>query len=119
MADIMYYDIATDESIVLTQERFDDLMKFLFEIGKQSIRMEENGQVPQRDFSFKLAVYPNRTRSDGVFVAEDRPIEPYKGIRNLDGGLCYPSVPQHGYVIPGQLPHDFAFELIRRWNEAK
>src|SRR5690349_790039 len=66
--------------------------------------------------NIKLAVYPNRMRDDGVFVGEDKPIEPYASISGFDGRPVYPSVPQTPYMIRGQLPHDFAYELVRRWN---
>ena len=116
MPDIMFYDISTDSMESLTQEKFDEFMKFIGTVSQLNRKMEDVRQISQRDFSFKLAVYPNRMRSDGVFVAEDRPIEPYEGARDMAGNLCYPSTPQHGYKIGSQIPHAFAYELVRRWN---
>lgn len=71
-------------------------------------------------FDFRLKVYLNPMRNDGVFVAEDRPIEPYSNgqggfIRSLDGSPRYPAIP-NGHSIGTQLPRDFAEELVRRWN---
>jgi hypothetical protein len=116
MSPIMYYDPFIDENITLTQEKFDDIMKFIYSVMGENRNIEDDRKVSQNNLSFKLAVYQNPMRDDGVFVAEDRPIEPYKDIRGSDGGLCYPSIPQHGISIGSQLPHAFAFELVRRWN---
>ena len=71
---------------------------------------------PDGPLDFRLKVYPNPMRDDGVFVAEDREIAPYPGISNVDGTLCYPSTPNTQYRMGRQLPRDFAEELVRRWN---
>ena len=113
------YDASTDERRPATQEDIDRLQEFADTISFMNCKLNEERKPTQTmDLNFKLAVYPNRMRTDSVFVAEDRPIEPYANHHNLDGGLCYPSVPQKGYVIGSGLPHAFAYELVRRWNAA-
>ena len=113
--EIKFYNINTDTYETLTQEKFDEFIRFVHTIGQLQRKIEDDRQVSV-GFDFNLAVYTNPMRDDGVFVAEDRPIEAYDGIRNLDGSPCYPTRPQHGYAIGAQLPHAFAFELVRRWN---
>jgi len=66
-------------------------------------------------FDFRLRVYPNPVRDDGVFVAEDKPIEPYI-MPGPDGRLQFPAVPQTPFLIRSQLEPEFAAELVRRWN---
>ena len=48
----------------------------------------------------RLKVYPNPMRDDGVFVAEDRPIEPYPDSSD------YPAVPLEGFRLIHQLPRE-------------
>ncbi len=49
--------------------------------------------------------FPNPMRSDGVFVAQDRPIEPYPGNpRDLDGNPHLPAVPK-GWCLGSQVEH--------------
>ncbi len=43
------------------------------------------------EFNFKLKCYPNPMREDGVFVAEDKPIEPDPVARTLDGPYVPPT----------------------------
>ena len=64
----------------------------------------------------KWRTYPNPMRSDGVFVAEDKPIEPYPGVSRIGGSPIYPATPQTQHAIPFQLPHDQAAELVRMLN---
>jgi hypothetical protein len=59
--------------------------------------------------------YPNPMRSDGVFIGQDKPILPYKGIRGWNGPL-YPAVPQDAIVFPCQLSRDAADTVIARLN---
>lgn len=66
----------------------------------------------------KWRTYPNPMRGDGVFVAEDKPVEPYPGVRRLDGSSIYPATPQTRHAIPFQLPHAEAEELVRMLNSA-
>lgn len=63
-------------------------------------------------FGFRLKVYPNPMRDDGVFVAEDKPIEPYPPPNDHS----YPAIPKTDYALDMQLPHEFAKEIVRRWN---
>jgi hypothetical protein len=64
------------------------------------------------NFNFKLAIYQNPMRDDGVFVAEDKPIEPYPPPNDHQR----PAIPTTRFQIPHQLPRDFAEEIVRRWN---
>lgn len=74
------------------------------------------GEAPTDDLSFRLKVYPNSIRTDGVFVAEDREVAPYPGISDMDGKPIYPAIPQSGRRLGVQLDHAFGEELVRRWN---
>lgn len=58
-------------------------------------------------------IYLNPMRSDGVFVGEDAPVEPYAAVRGL-GGPLFPAVPQRVYVLPYQVSREVAEELLRR-----
>ena len=49
-------------------------------------------------------IYPNPMRSDGVVLAEDKPIEPYPGVHGWDEVPLYPATPQTTHRIPFQLP---------------
>jgi hypothetical protein len=112
----MMYDINTDERRPVTQEDVDRWQEIFHALGtapRAEVPPEETGRCPD----FRLAIYPNRMRDDGVFVAEERPIEPYKGISGSSGETLYPSVPDTPYSLRGQLPHAFAYELVRRWNK--
>lgn len=61
----------------------------------------------------KWRTYPNPMRSDGVFVAQDKPAKPYPGYTDR-----FPAVPDEAAALHYQLPHDQAEELVRRLNEA-
>lgn len=60
--------------------------------------------------NLRLKVFPNPMRSDGVFVAEDKPIEPYEGARGINGPL-YPAVPD-GRRINAGVELDFAERIV-------
>jgi hypothetical protein len=117
--EIRVYDVNTDDYRPASQEDFDRMQDFFGAISRLNSKIEEHREADQigSNFGFELAVFPNRLRDDGVFVAQDLPIEPYEHITNLDGSKCYPAVPQKGYRIWRQLPHAFAFELVWRWND--
>jgi len=55
--------------------------------------------------------YPNPMRSDGVFIGQERQIQPYPNVRGLDGHL-YPATPQGAKTYPMQLPHDVAEKVL-------
>lgn len=103
--------------IDVTQEHADLWMKRDVALMHANAAIEDKREVTL-DMNFKLAIFPNPMRDDGVFVAQDLPIEPYKGCYTLDGKPSYPTLPQRGYSIGHQLPHGFAAELVRRWNTA-
>lgn len=73
---------------------------------------------PAGPLDFRLKVYPNPMRDDGVFVAEDKEITPYPGVARCDGKPCYPAVPTTRYSLGHQLDPEFGAELVRRWNLA-
>jgi hypothetical protein len=115
--EIRYFDISQNEWLTLSQSIADELYSFLHKISIINMKIENTRFAsPKIDFNFRLKIYPNRMRDDGVFVAEDREIEPYEGIKDVQGRLCYPSIPQGGYALSRQLPHAFAQELVKRWN---
>jgi hypothetical protein len=63
----------------------------------------------------KLRKFENPMRDDGVFVAEDKDIDPYPGISALDGSQIFPAVPR-GLVFGHQMPHALADRVIACWN---
>jgi hypothetical protein len=68
--------------------------------------------MPQPEFNFRLAIFPNPMRSDGVFLAEDKPIEPYPE----PNAHARPAVPLGAFSFPYQLPLALAEEVVKRWN---
>lgn len=56
-------------------------------------------------------LYRNPMRTDGVFIGEDRPIKPYRGVTHLDGSPIFPAVPD-ALVFPHQLPLELADEVL-------
>lgn len=114
MAELTIYDISLDKHRPATQDDIDSMQRTLtkFAVMPRALIDKKTDQ----SFTFKLAIYPNRMRDDGVFVAEEKEIEPYPGILNSVGKPCYPSVPNTPWSIGSQLPHAFAAELVRRWN---
>lgn len=118
MVTLTIFDFPQGYKRAATQEDIDQLQKF-----QCAISMQPEGKLITNDdcnenekFDFKLGIYPNRMRSDGVFVAELKEIEPYEGIRNINDSKCYPSLPKTSYKIGVQLPTYFAMEIVRRWN---
>lgn len=110
----MMYDPATDEARPLTQADADRMAETLMSMA---LRRAPEYPIGEKRFSFRLAMYRNPARNDGVFVAEDKPIEPYnEGVRGLRGERLYPATPCTPYALGRQLPHDFASEIVRRWN---
>jgi hypothetical protein len=112
------YDINLDDYRPVTQadiDKMEELIQKLMheEMGRQSV---ENVPPPEGGFNFRLACFRNKMRSDGLFVAEDIPIQPYADILDPKGGFIYPSTPRTPWHLRGQLPHAFAQELVRRWN---
>ncbi len=59
-----------------------------------------------------LAIFPNPMRSDGVFIAEDVPIAPYEGVRNLEGKEVFPAVPQNARTFPCQVTREMAGRVV-------
>lgn len=52
--------------------------------------------------------YPNPMRSDGLFVAQDKPIEPYEGTKDIYGNPQYPAVPRDAWGLGMQVEHGAA-----------
>jgi len=65
--------------------------------------------------SKRLKTFPNSMRDDGVFVAEDKEMEPYEGITSLDGAQVFPAIPR-GLVFSRQMPQALADRLVACWN---
>ena len=111
---ITIYDINIDAMRECTQEDVDQMLGIL-----TAMSMARTAIIPLNgpsDFSFVLAIFANPMRNDGVFVAENKPIEPYDAARGVSGGKLYPPTPKTPYKIGVQLDPAFAAELVRRWN---
>jgi hypothetical protein len=63
----------------------------------------------------KWATYINPMRSDGVFIAEDKPIEPYPDIK-IRGEPYYPAIPKTVHSLGFQLSIDIANRLVALLN---
>jgi hypothetical protein len=107
------YDISRDEHRPATQADIDELQKYVLSF---STPPERDAEPVNEKLDFRLACYVNRMRADSVFIAEEKEIEPYSGITNIDGSLCYPSIPKTRYCLPMGVSPDFAREIVRRWN---
>lgn len=70
-----------------------------------------------KKIGIRWRTYINPMRDDGLFVAEDKPLEPYPEITNMDGSPVFPAIPNTKYSIGFQLPHKEAKELVRLLNE--
>ena len=66
--------------------------------------------------SIRWKTYVNNMRSDGLFVAEDKSIEPYKDVCDGSGNKIYPAVPTTNYLIPFQLSRKDASKLVELLN---
>ncbi len=60
--------------------------------------------------------YVNPMRSDGLFVAEDKPIKPYESVTGYGGRPLYPPTPLDAYTLGYALPHKVAEDLVERLN---
>lgn len=58
-------------------------------------------------------------RNDGVFVAEDKEIKPYPGVKSLDGEPLYPIAPETEHSIHCGLPREIAAALVQALNEGR
>ena len=115
MSDVpMMYDLSNNERRPVTQKDVDEWQNLFDALGK--IHMEFSQSDPEMPCYFKLKAYANKMRPGRYFVAEDKPLEPYPGIRGIDGGACYPSVPLGAISFGRDMPKDVADELVRRWN---
>lgn len=109
------YDISIDGRRPVTQADVDALV----DIVNKAMQMPQRPEPLRFNFDKKLAIYPNRMRPGYCFVAEDKPIAAYDGVRGLHGEPLYPSVPNHtDLILRSDLRTDFAAELVRRWNQA-
>lgn len=112
---ITMYDIVSDTIREATQQDWDDVQKFIQSIGQAHSKMLESDKRGD-EMNFRLATFVNPMRDDGLFVAEDKPIEPYEGCARFDGSPVYPACPKTKWLIGHQLGHVFAQEIVRRWN---
>jgi hypothetical protein len=55
-------------------------------------------------------------RDDGVFVAEEKPIEAYPNSFGPNGEQLFPATPKTPWFLSSQINKDFAREIVRRWN---
>ena len=114
MTELTIYDTSTDSKRPATQDDIDRMHSALFKMATRPVPIAY--LFPYASLSFRLAVYPNPMRDDGVFVAEEKEIKPYDGAKGLNGEPLFPATPATPYVIRSQLPKDFASEIVRRWN---
>jgi len=113
---LQMYDIQTDTMKEVTQKDLDQILDGLAAMARQREGHKEP-MPPNPDFAaVKLATYINPHRSDGLFVAEDKPIEAYDGIKSWDGRALYPAVPRTAFCLGSQVEPSFAREIVRRWN---
>ena len=59
----------------------------------------------------RLKCYPNPQRADGIFIAEDKPIEPYSGVQTLHGPV-YPATPRNAWHLGFQVEPVAARRLV-------
>jgi hypothetical protein len=111
------YDVTIDEYRPATQDDIDRMQTIIQALMIQPLP-HDPGDTPAERLTFDLAIYPNRMRSDGVFVAERKTITAYPNARGLRGEPLYPSVPDTQWHLGTQLPLVFAEEIVRRWNAA-
>lgn len=64
----------------------------------------------------KWKTYINPMRDDGVFIAEDKPIEPCAGM-TVRGEPYYPPLPKTAHSLGYQLPHELANKLVEILNK--
>jgi len=115
MSDVpMFYDINLDEMRPVTQKDVDEWQNLFGALIK--VHMEYPQSDPEMPCSFKLKAYANKARPGRYFVAEDKPLEPYPGVRGIDGGPCYPSIPLGAISFGRDFPKNVADELVKRWN---
>lgn len=62
-------------------------------------------------------IYPNPIRNDGVFIGQEKPLEPYPNAKDMFGKAIYPAVPFRGYCFPFQVPQAVAKVILQRLNE--
>lgn len=113
--DLTILDLSLGYRRPATQEDIDKMQEFLLALPRAPAPVNDD-ITDDADFGFLLTMYPNRMRDDGVFVAELKEIEPYKGITGMQGEAIFPSHPDTIYRLGTQLPRKFAKELVRRWN---
>lgn len=115
MTEVSIYDLTTDTHRPVTQEDVDQMVEILAQLSRIHPPLPVPPQGPF-EFTFRLAIYQNPMRSDGVFVAEDKPRLPYEGVTGTRGERLYPATPQTPYALGRQVDVEFARELVRRWN---
>jgi hypothetical protein len=114
---LTFYDVCTDENRPATQADIDQMQRHIASLSAW-VSWDIDTACDQ-DYGFKLAVYPSRGRPDLVYVAEDKAIEPYPGIKDVMGRSCYPDVPRTKFSLRSGLAPGFAAEIVRRWNAYK
>ena len=110
------FDYSLGHSRRATQDDIDHLQRAITAMALR-VHPEVPSGAGQR-FDFRLAIFRNPMRADGVFIAEEKEIDAYPGITTLDGAPCYPTIPDTPWAVRSQLAPEFAAEIVRRWNGA-
>lgn len=110
------FDYGLGENREATQGDIDTMQAFIA-AAQRKARPIKPPRIDRVVFDFKLAVYPNPMRNDGMFVAELKNIQPYPGYPDED--RHYPATPETPWKIGCQITPLFAFEIVRRWNLVK
>lgn len=102
------FDFGLGEYRPATQEDIDNMVKLIVATQCRPTPVPPPANLAK--FDFRLAVFPNPMRNDGMFVAELKDIQPYPNTTS------YPATPDTPWVIRSQITPAFAFEIVRRWN---
>lgn len=111
----MRYDIATDETVPVTQADWDEAIDFIHKAIEVKSALAEPDPESSPPWKFQLAVFPNPMRPGEAFVTEAKTIEPYDQLK-YKGETYFPPVPKTEWAIPSSISVGFASEIVRRWN---
>lgn len=64
----------------------------------------------------KWKAYPNPMKHDSFFIAEDKEIEPYPDVKDLQGNLSYPATPKTEHCLGYGLRKILADKIVNYLN---